>query len=48
LELSIKQHLAKVEATCFDHLRRLRQIRRRVRGNYANRIGFHHIAVQLL
>ena len=30
LELSMKQHVAEVAATCFYHLRRLRQIRRRV------------------
>ena len=29
-ELSMKQHVAKVAAMCFYHLRRLRQIRRRV------------------
>ena len=29
-ELSMKQHVAKVAAVCFYHLRRLRQIRRRV------------------
>jgi len=29
-ELSMKQHVAKVAATCFYHLRRLHQIRRRV------------------
>jgi len=29
-ELSMKQHFAKVGAACFYHIRRLRQIRRRV------------------
>ena len=29
-ELSMKQHIAKVAASCFYHLRRLHQIRRRV------------------
>jgi hypothetical protein len=29
-ELSLKQHIGKVAATCFYNLRRLRQIRRRV------------------
>ena len=29
-ELTMKQHVAKVAASCFYHLRRLRQIRRRV------------------
>jgi len=29
-ELSMKQHIAKVAAVCFYHIRRLRQIRRRV------------------
>ena len=30
IELSMKQHIAEVAATCFYHKRRLRQIRRRV------------------
>ena len=29
-ELSMKQHIAKVAAACFYHIRRLRQMRRRV------------------
>jgi len=37
-ELSMKQHVAKVAASCFYHLRRLRQIRRRVGSEVATRL----------
>ena len=37
-ELSMKQHIAKVAASCYYHLRRLRQIRRRVGGEVATRL----------
>ena len=34
----MKQHMAKVAASCYYHLRRLRQIRRRVGGEVATRL----------
>ena len=37
-ELSMKQHIAKVAASCYYHLLRLRQIRRRVSGEVATRL----------
>ena len=37
-ELSMKHHVTKVAATCYYHLRRLRQIRRRVGQEVATRL----------
>ena len=37
-ELSMKQHVAKVASICFFHLRRLRQVRRRVGKDIAIRL----------
>ena len=37
-ELSMKHHVAKVAAVCFYHLRRLRQIRRRISTEVTNRL----------
>ncbi len=37
-ELSMKQHVAKVAALCYYHLRRIRQIRRRVRLEVATQL----------
>ena len=37
-ELSMKQHVAKVAASCFYHLRRLRQIRRHVGSEVATHL----------
>ena len=36
--LSMKHHVAKVAAVCFYHLRRLRQIRRRISTEVTNRL----------
>ena len=46
-ELSMKQQVAKVAASCFYHLRRLRQIRRRVGGEVATRLTLAPIMSRL-
>ena len=49
-ELSMKQHVAKVASICFFHLRRLRQVRRRVgkRHHHPFGAGGYHVKTGLL
>jgi len=46
-ELSMKQHISKVYASCFYHLRRLRQIRRQRSGD-SSRPGTGNVEIRLL
>ena len=44
LELTMKQHIAKTSAACFYHIRRLRQVRRRV----GQEVTQQHVQTRLL
>ena len=46
-ELSMKQHVAKVAATCFYYLHRLRQIRRRVGAEVTTQLVLAFITSRL-
>ena len=45
--LSMKQHVNRIAATCFFHLRRLRQIRRRIGRDLTVRLIFAFITTRL-
>ena len=46
-ELTMKQHVAKVAASCFYHLRRLRQIRKRVGSEVVTQCVLAFITLRL-